>query len=306
MTFLVLIIQFVVFTMLPHVPQGTVKGATVQVSILSHQNLPIIPARPAVAPPDASTAPAVSAQAAGVWDVTANALLYEKNVDAERPLASVTKLMSALVVLESNPDLDATVTIAQGDNDSEGSRMRIATGAVVTVRDLLYGTLVESGNNSAEALVRATGFLEGDFVARMNIRAMELGMPQTHFTDVTGLGPNNTSTVRNLVWLTRAAFRQPLIRQIATTQQYDVKDQTSGKVLTIQNTDLLLGKDLAVVAGKTGWSDFSGSNLVAEFTDGKGHDLISIVLGSDGTNGRFSDTEALVRWAYANTRWSMP
>lgn len=306
MTFLVLLIQFVVSTMLPHLPQGMVKGATVQASILPRQHFPAIPGRPIVTPPDAATAPAVSAQAAGVWDVAANVPLYEKNSAAQRPLASVTKLMSALVVLEANPNLEATVTIAQGDNDPEGSRMRIATGAVVTVRDLLYGTLVESGNNSAEALVRATGFLEGDFVGRMNARAAELGMAQTHFTDVTGLGPNNVSTVRDLLWLTRVAFRQPLIRQISTTQKYDVKDQTSGKVLTIQNTDLLLGRDLTVVAGKTGWSDFSGSNLVTEFTDGKGHNLISIVLGSEGTNGRFTDTETLVRWAFANTDWRMP
>lgn len=306
MTFLVLIIHFVVSSVFPHASQGRVKGETVQAQTVKHPALPVVAVRASVTPPDAATAPAVSAQAAGVWDVSTNTFLFSKNLDTQRPLASVTKLMTALVVLESSPNLDFAVTIEQGDNDPEGSRMRIATGAVVTVRDLLYGTLVESGNNSAEALVRSAGFAEADFVARMNARAAELGMTQTRFTDVTGLGAGNVSSVHDLVWLARFAFRQPLIRQISTTQEYDVKDQKSGKVLTIQNTDLLLGKDLAVVAGKTGWSDFSGSNLVTEFTDGKGHDLISIVLGSDGTNGRFSDTGSLVRWAYTNTRWNMP
>lgn len=306
MTFLVLIVHFVVTTIFPHASQGMVKGETVQTPAVRYQMLPDIPARPILILPDAASAPNVTAQAAGVWDASTNTLLVGKDADVARPLASVTKLMTALVVLESDPNLDSTVTIEQGDNDSEGSRMRIATGSVVTLRDLLYGTLVESANNSAEALVRAAGFAEADFVVRMNARAVELGMAHTRFTDVTGLGASNVSTVRDLIWLARVAFRQPLIRQISTTQKYDVKDQKSGKALTIQNTDLLLGKDLTIVAGKTGWADFSGGNLIAQFTDEKSHDLISIVLGSEGANERFSDTEALVRWAFANTRWSMP
>lgn len=305
MTMLVIIMQFFVSSLLFHPGQGIVKGE----SAAPQQTLallPIVAVRPIVRPPDPTTAPETTAAAAAVWDATTHTFLYAKELDTVRPLASVTKLMTALLVLEAATDLDRTVTIQSGDNDPEGSRLHIATGAIVSVRDLFYATLVESANNSAEALVRAAGIDEGEFVRRMNVRAADLGMAHTHYTDVTGLGPQNVSTAHDLVLLAQEAFAEPLIREATTMQKYEVHDQASGKVIAISNTDILLGKDLQIVAGKTGWAGFSGGNLMAEFTDTQGHDLVSIVLGSAGTNERFSDTAALVRWAFTNTHWSMP
>lgn len=279
----------------PHIPSGIAKSSLVQV-----ERLPSIPAKPGVTKLDPATAPQVTAKAVGIWDPQRKAMLYEKNADTVRATASLAKLMTVLIVLEQGNDLQSVVTIAQQDNDSEGSRLSVPVGAKITVHDLLYATLVESANNAAEALVRSTGIAEAEFVRRMNARASQLGMTNTHFTDVTGLGDSNVSTVNDLLKLASKAFAEPMIADASTTKVYRIKDLASGKTLRITNTDGLVGSDLRIRASKTGFTGKAGGNLVSLVRGIGEHDLLFLVLGSSDQKTRLSDTRALADWAFAS------
>lgn len=279
----------------PHISTGIAKSTVVQV-----ERLPSIPAKPSIKNLDPSTAPQVTAQAIGVWDPQRKAMLYEKNVDTVRATASLAKLMTVLIVVEQGNDLQAVVTMEPQDNDSEGSRLSVPVGARLTVHDLLYATLVESANNATEALVRSTGIAEAEFVRRMNVRAGQLGMANTHFTDVTGLGDSNVSTVDDLVKLSVKAFADPLIADASTTKVYRIKNLASGKTLRITNTDGLVGSDLRIRASKTGFTGKAGGNLVSMIRGIGEHDLLFLVLGSTDKKTRLSDTRMLADWAFAS------
>lgn len=294
------LLSFVIATFLqPHSHAGVVRGASVTIE----QRLPAVAAILKPIPPNPATAPAVSAKSALVLDQKTKAVLYAKGADDQRVVASVTKLMTSLLIIAQNPDLAKTITITSDDNDPEGSRLPVKTGAVLTINDLLYATLVESANNAAEALARSSGMPETMFVARMNQRAQELGMTHTRFTDVTGLGAKNVSTARDLAILMNAAFAQPIIRAATTTPRYSITDQSTQKKFIVQNTDILAGSRIRIVAGKTGFIPASGGNFVSRIRGIGERELDFVVLESNSTTTRFTDTKALADWAFANTVW---
>ena len=293
-----LILELVMLVIFPPAIPGTtpVGAATIQ-------ELPAVPKQPSVMRRSETPAPAVSARAAGVWDPVTERFLHEKSIDTVVPIASITKLMTVLVALDAKMDPERTVTITSDDNDPEGSRLPIPNGGVVTVRDLFAATLIASANNATEALVRATGDEEAAFVEAMNNRASELGMSSTRFTDVTGLGSHNESSVQDLVVLASEVFSRPLITELTTTKTYDVVDQSSGKHLTLTNTNKLVGSDLRIVGGKTGYTDAAAGALITRVRGIGEHELVIIVLESDGREQRFSDLRILADWAFAAYTW---
>src|SRR4051794_9595225 len=166
--------------------------------------------------------PNVQAQAAVAIDLSTGEELYVKNPDAVRPIASISKLMAMLVVLDRHVELDAPTVITNEDKQIAfgGARSRLPVGLAFTNRDLLHAALMASDNRAVPALGRAIGLDPPALVAAMNAKAAELGLKNTKFEDPVGLNSNNTSTARDLVHLLRAAMRNNTITEITQKAHY--------------------------------------------------------------------------------------
>src|SRR5712692_5627885 len=174
-----------------------------------------------------------------VQDAATGEIVIDKNADAVTPIASITKLMTAMVILDRGLDLDARIVLSREDVDAKkGSRSRLPTGAILTRNELLLLALMASENRAAAALGRTyPGGLEA-FVAAMNAKAAALGMSDSHFVDPTGLSRYNVSSARDLVKLVRTAHEYPLIREYSTHERTTV--QVYGRPMSFRNTNGLV------------------------------------------------------------------
>ncbi len=205
-------------------------------------------------------------------------ILFEKNIDEVRSLASLTKLMTALVFLEHNPGWDKKV-VMQNSDFVGGASMPCEPGDIFTVRDLFYTTIIASKNNATEALVRSTGLTDKEFVELMNRKAYELGLLQTHFIDPTGLGKDNTGIAREIIKLAQTAFDELPIRDASARSDYKVTNLRTGNYFKLYSTSQrLFAKNLPIVGTKTGYTDEAGYNLVTRINDSK--DSIALVMGA--------------------------
>lgn len=247
--------------------------------------------------------PSLDARAVGVWDPQTQSFLYEHFSQEKLPIASLTKLMTALLVLEQGVDLDQDITLEPADNDPEGARLAVSAGDVLSLRDLFVASLTGSANNATEALARVSGLSEAAFVGAMNERARSLGLVDTHFTDVTGLGASNHSTVHDLVRLAEAAFAHSLIREASTMPTASIRNQSTDAQLKVLNTNKLVGSDLRITAQKTGYTEAAGGSLVARVRGTGERELLFVVLGAANQESRFTLTRDLADWSFANTLW---
>lgn len=244
--------------------------------------------------------PTLSAQSAMVVDLDSQVPLFSKNASLKLPPASTTKIVSALVVLE-NYDLNQNITIQEIKTD--GAKMGLKKGDVVSVRNLLYGMLINSGNDAAYALALnhpqgLTGFIE-----QMNNKAKTLYLNNSHFNDVTGLTINNHfSTSLDLSRLTTYALKNLLFRQIVSTQKTIVFDKNFKHAFELQNLNQLLGQLPGVLGVKTGFTETAGECLIT-YTERNGHKIITVVLNSQD---RFWESKALIEWAFSNHSWIQP
>lgn len=243
--------------------------------------------------------PTSTAQAVLVMDMETGRPVLERNARTQFAPASITKMMTAVVVLE-HADLGATVTV-QPDDLEEGSTMGLRAGDVVTVEDLLWGLLLPSGNDAAETLARFVGGGSVQtFVGMMNDKAAALGLTGTHFANPHGLDDDgHYSTALDLATLGRYAMQKPLFARIVSTRDYTV---TAGRRFELHNTNqlLYLTADVPGVNGiKTGFTDNAGDSLVAS-VEREGRKVIVVVLGS--TN-RTAAAAGLVRFAYSAFAW---
>ncbi len=238
----------------------------------------------------ASSGP-LSAVSAVVVDVQTGDVLYGKNPERIQPIASITKLMTALVFLDTNPDFSQTVTIPPECMALPG-RKRFRAGERVMLYDLLCSALIPSDNMAAKALALSTGS-EPAFVARMNTKAKALGLSGTHFADPTGLNPDNVSTAMDLTRLVSTAARDDRISQIMRTQDYVFRSDLGFHRL--HTTNRLLSTDLDIVGGKTGFIRQSGYCLTT-FVRGEGgqREVAAAVLGSRSNSKRFTDMKQIL------------
>lgn len=248
-----------------------------------------------------SLGPVLTAASAAVVDTTTGAILWEKNADDVRPIASLTKLMSLLVVIESGLSQDVEIELTTEDHTSLGYN-NFSVGERVRMRDLFAAALIASDNSAMQALARATGMSQDEFVERMNTRAAELGLSKTMFLDSTGLSSENVSTAREVIRLAAHAFHEPDIAALADRKTYSFT-AVSGTPHTVYSTNLLLGSMVQVTAGKTGYVTDSGYNFVAEAVNDSGDAIIAAVLGSDSVADRFQDYKMLTIWTWANYKW---
>jgi D-alanyl-D-alanine endopeptidase (penicillin-binding protein 7) len=263
-----------------------------------------VPAPPVKVVPE-SLGVELTASSAALVDVRSGSILFSKGADRIVPIASITKLMTAIVVLDAGPDWDAVLTITPADDRYEGLPY-LKVGETMTVREAFDAALAGSLNNGALALARSTGLDDAAFAARMNAKARELGMSHSRFADPSGYLPENVSTVEDLARLGLHAFGRPEIREALTRKAYSFRT-AQGIAKNIPATNALLGGflnegDSRIVGGKTGYTEEAGYTLVMQAQNGPG-EVIAVVLGSPTTEDRFQDVKSLVAWGFRTFRW---
>ena len=249
---------------------------------------------------------ALLSQVALVMDERDGVMLYGRAIDMPRPIASLTKLMTALVVLESELPMEAPIAITTDDRDRlKGSHSRLHIGAILTRDDLLRAALSASDNRAAAALARtAPGGTEA-FVAAMNAKALALGMSNTHFADASGLNPRNVSTARDLLKLLEAARAQPRLHTITTSSGLQVTDLATGRSIEFLNTNRLVRQEKWEIGlSKTGYTADAGNCLVMRATVA-GRPLSIVLLNSWGKASKYGDAQRIRDWLI-NTERRIP
>ena len=248
----------------------------------------------------------LNADKGAVLSVSDRSLLFKKNSDKAQPIASITKLMTALVFLDHNPGWDEVYTIQPSDNIL-GGHLNLFLGEQVKIKDIFYTSLIASDNGATIALVHATGLSEEQFVAEMNEKARRLSLFKTKFADPIGLSDENVSTASEVAWLADEAFSKKEISETTTKSSYEFTS-VDGKDKKIESTDYLLFDSTPgpwqVLGGKTGFTDKAGYCFVGRFKDNQNRELISVVLGSNGKNDRFKESKSLVNWVWENYSWT--
>jgi D-alanyl-D-alanine endopeptidase (penicillin-binding protein 7) len=238
---------------------------------------------------------AVHSGSALVIGQDAGELLYQKNANAVVPIASITKLMTAMVVLDSMPNLQAPISIGDEDVDYlRGSRSRLGVGTVITRETALLLALMSSENRASHALARHYPGGLPAFIAAMNRKAAALGMAHTRFEDPTGLSSNNVSTAHDLARMVAAAHRYPLIREFSTTP--GVRTEVKGRELDFHNTNQLVSSPTWEIGlSKTGYIQAAGKCLVmqARVAD---KPVVIVLLDSAGKQTRIGDANRIKRW----------
>ena len=238
---------------------------------------------------------ALRSSSALVQDAETGEVVYGKNAEVVVPIASITKLMTAMVVLDGGLDLDEKITLSRDDAvQLKGSRSRLRTGLTLTRRELLLLALMSSENRAAAALGQSyPGGLEA-FVDAMNAKAALLDMTESRFVEPTGLSPANVSTASDLAKMVRAAHEYPLIREFSTTSRATVK--ASGRPLQYGNTNGLVRSSYWEIGlSKTGYISEAGRCLVMHVRLAE-KDLIVVLLDSWGKQSRIGDANRLKKW----------
>lgn len=232
-----------------------------------------------------------------VMDDREGVMLYGRNVDRPRPIASLTKLMTALVILDSGLSLDEQIKITRDDRDRlRGTRSRLGFNAVFTRYDLLRAALGASDNRAAAALGRTFPGGQEAMVQAMNAKAQELGMTQTRYADSSGLDNSNVSTARDLTRLVAEASKRQMLHALTTTASFRITDQTSGRELAYHNTNRLLRKEAWDIAlSKTGYTAAAGNCLLMQTTISD-RPLTIVLLDSWGKYSRYGDAKRIQQW----------
>ncbi|MFB6181476.1 MAG: D-alanyl-D-alanine carboxypeptidase family protein [Candidatus Magasanikbacteria bacterium] len=239
-----------------------------------------------------------------VKDHKTGKVLLAKNPDAEHPLASITKLMSSLVLLDNGIDWSQIIKVT--DKDLPDSL--VDSGETYSKSNLWTASLVGSSNKSMYSLVRDLDWPMRAFIQRMNKKAQSLGMNDTYFVGTTGLDKKSVSTAKDISILLREAMRHKKIQKALTTDQVKLKPRNEEEVHHIWNTDwLLLGwipnKFERVYGGKTGYIDAAGYNFTVQVSDKDGHVVDVVVLGADSHEARFKVARKAARWVFDNYEW---
>lgn len=248
---------------------------------------------------------ALQSSAVLVQDQRTGEILYEKNAQAILPIASITKLMMAMVALDIKPDLQEPLTIGYEDVDRlKGTHSRLVVGASLTREEMLRLALMSSENRAASALSRHYPGGQPAFIAAMNAKARALGLTDTRFFDPTGLTPLNVSSPRDLVKMVDAAHHYPLIREFTTTAEDQVF--VAGRPQQFHNTNALVkNADWQIGLSKTGYISEAGRCLVMQAWINSKPTII-VLLDSIGKMTRVGDANRIKRWVETSTLPRLP
>lgn len=246
----------------------------------------------------ARSGPELKSASALVTDANNGEVLFERDATRVVPIASITKLMTALVVLDGQQPLDEKIEITSADRWSgKGAFSRLPVGARITRADLLKLALMASENRAAKTLARNYPGGTPAFVRTMNAKARALGMTRTRFDDPSGLSSNNVSNARDLAKLVTVASRDSRIREFSTLQSHEVRAGRS--VLSYRNTNLLVGKpDWDIRVQKTGYTNDAGECLVMQAMIGE-RAVNMVLMNSFGKLTRTADARRVRKWMEA-------
>jgi D-alanyl-D-alanine endopeptidase (penicillin-binding protein 7) len=231
-------------------------------------------------------------------DAETGEVLYAKNADRVVPIASLSKLMTAMVFLGQKPDLDRSVEVTNTEIYG-GGHTRLRRGERVRLEDLLHMSLMCSDNVATRVLVRESGLPLEDFLARMNHHSVELGLAHTRFVECTGLDERNVSNAEDCARMLKAAAADPVIQGIMTTRQHEFRSATRPHTVVNTNRLLVYGR-YDVLGGKTGYIHEAGY-CFATWVRTQGRELVAVVLGAPTAATRFADVVRLVQRTTAPT-----
>jgi serine-type D-Ala-D-Ala endopeptidase (penicillin-binding protein 7) len=259
------------------------------------------------APRPALAEPALRSSAALVLDTTHSSVLYSRRSSVALPIASITKLMTALVVIDAGQPLDELLEVTTGDRSTgRGSVSRLQPGTRLTRGDLMHLALMASENRAAHALGRNYPGGIGACVQAMNAKARELGMTNAHFVEPTGLSDENVASPEDLSKLVMAAAKVAAIREYSTDSGFDVR--IGRRLVRFRNTDSLVSRpDWNIVVQKTGYISQAGRCLVMQ-TVIEDRTVVIVLLNSFGKHTRVADARRIRRWMEATllTRAAAP
>ncbi len=246
---------------------------------------------------DGTVQPNFSSNSLLVVNQDTGEIKLSKNAEAQLPIASITKLMTAMVVLDADLPMSEMVTITNEDIDRiKGTRSRLPVGTTFSRDDMLKLALMSSENRAAYALSRHYPGGRSAFIRAMNAKALSLGLMQTQFSEPTGLSPQNKSTAHDLYQLVAAAYQYPFIRQATTTTEYEITINGRQRPLLYKNTNVLVRKgEWNIGLSKTGFINEAGRCLVMQATVAN-EPLMIVLLDAAGTNKRTGDANMIRKW----------
>ncbi len=246
----------------------------------------------------------IRAAAYAVMDIESGQVVISKNPALPRIPASLTKLVTVLVVLDAKPKMSKAVAMTSADQAAglclqRGVCIKSKAGVKFSVDGLLHAALILSANNAASALARSTGFSAAEFAAKMNEKALSLGAKNSYFVEPTGLDPNNIVTAEDYVKIVAAAFASPYLSKIAGLPSYALRSTNNSKYnQTIKNSNKLLAdSDIQLLGAKTGYLDESSYNFAALIKYRNGGKFAVVVLGEDHLYNAFAETKTLAKLA---------
>jgi len=244
--------------------------------------------------------PKIYAQSAALIDKETKYPLYSKGADNAVPIASVTKVMTAIVSLDTYK-LDEVIEVKQESAEVEGSKIDLVPGEKISVENLLYGLLMNSGNDAAKTLANGRGS-EENFVAAMNKKAEELGLRNTKYYDPAGLNDQGHSSAFDVAVLFSYAIQNETFVKIVNTPEKDISSQDLSVHHQLKSSNRLINGEMpfeGVIGGKTGYTPDAGHSLVCAASKG-GHTLISVILKTDSSAKEASaqETQKLLAWGF--------
>lgn len=244
-------------------------------------------------------APVIHAASAIAVDLNSGEILYEKSAHQSRELASLTKIMTATIIAEEN-GLDDVATVSSKAATISGSRMWLYNGEKIKVENLLYGLLVHSANDAAMALAEYNAENEENFVKKMNKKAKELHLYNTHYANPVGFDdPNNYSSAYDLSILGKYAYNKQFIRHATSLDKIEVKSENGGIKHNLETTNEVLNNFLGFKGLKTGLTDQAGECFLG-VAEKDGHQILTVVLNSPN---RFQESKILADWVFRSYTW---
>lgn len=244
-------------------------------------------------------APVINAKSSIAIDLKTGTILYEKNAHKKLQIASITKLMTALIILEES-DLQESVTVSRNAASTQGSTMFLAAGEQITVENLLHGILINSANDGAVALAEHNAGTVHEFVQKMNNKAKELGLINTHFQNPIGLDHSqNYSTTFDLAKLGQYIYQNQFVKKSTQTKTMKVYSIDGKFTHELESTNDLLDSYLNIKGLKTGRTEKAGLCLASVAADEE-NEILTIVLDSPA---RFTETKILVDWVFRAYNW---
>jgi D-alanyl-D-alanine endopeptidase (penicillin-binding protein 7) len=239
----------------------------------------------------------LNAKSVLIIDNSSDTWIYEKYPQRVRPIASLTKLLTAMVYLDMAPNLDTVVYISNRDSH-KSAKSNLRRGEAYKARDLLYAALMASDNRAARAIATASGLPREVFVRRMNEKARWLGMMNTEVVEVTGLDERNISTAADMAILIKEALNYPMIKKTTSTYRHRARIQNKKRYKNLVNTNRMVISKWKVLAGKTGFIIESDYCLATVMKDRQGREITVVVLGSPTNNIRFQVARKVTQYGF--------